>query len=155
LTKSPTKKKGTVMTLVGQRQARDNFAFIHQRSAAECQKCQLYSVCMKNLETDRLYKVVRVHDRSFPCPLHEDGVRLVEVEEPEIRAAMDHRHLFEGAVVAFTPMRCNKLSCRNFEACNPVGLKEGDKCRIERSLGSISCPAGEPLVLASLRRLRE
>ncbi len=152
MNKAAAKKEGAVMTLVGQRQARENFTFIHQGSATECQKCQLFTVCMKNLATNRIYKIVRVHDRSFPCPMHEDGVRLVEVEEPEIRAAIDCRHLFEGAIVKFAPIKCSRLNCSHFEACNPVGLAEGDKCRIEKSFGPIPCPLGQKLVLASLRR---
>jgi uncharacterized protein (UPF0179 family) len=152
LNESAAKKEGTVMTLVGQRQARENFTFIHQGSAAECQKCQLFTVCMKNLVTNRLYRIVRVHDRSFPCPMHEDGVRLVEVEEPEIRVAIDCRHFFEGAIVKFVPIKCKRQNCSNFEVCNPVGLTEGDRCRIEKSFGPISCPRGQKLVLASLRR---
>lgn len=145
--------KKPVVTLVGVRQARDGFVFIHQGISSECEDCECNEVCIKNLENGRVYKVVRVREKTFPCKLHEKGVRVVEVVESDILAALPSKLAIEGAVITFRKQECDVQACEHFEHCVPCGLLDGDRCVIVEVGGNVACSGGLSLVKVVLRRL--
>jgi len=145
-------KKPTV-TLVGVRQAREGFVFIHQGTGSECEGCEYHEVCVKNLETGRVYKIVGVREKTFPCKLHEGGVRVVEVVESDVLTALPSKLAIEGAVITFRRQECDVQACEHFERCVPCGLLDGDRCVIVEAGGNIACLEGLLLVKVVLRRL--
>ncbi|MFQ6080949.1 MAG: UPF0179 family protein [Candidatus Bathyarchaeia archaeon] len=143
----------SVITLVGVRQAKEGFVFIHQGPSSGCEDCEYYQVCIKNLETGRVYKVVRLREKVFPCKLHEAGVRVVEVVESDILAALPLKLAIEGAVVTFRKAECDIHACEHYELCVPRGLVNGDHCTVLEVGENVACSKGLSLVKAVLRRL--
>jgi len=103
----------------------------------------------------RVYEVVGLRDKTFPCRLHEDGVRVVEVVESDIPATVPSRKALEGAVITFQSQRCDALPCEHSELCEPVGLCDGDRCKIVEVREKIKCKRGLSLVKVLLSRLSD
>lgn len=147
-------REKSVITLVGVKQAKKGFVFIHQGPSSNCEGCKYYQVCIKNLETGRVYKVVKLREKVFPCMLHEAGARVVEVVESNILAALPSKLAIEGAVITFRKGDCNVQACEHLELCAPRGLANGDQCTVLKIGEKILCPNDLSLVKALLRRLR-
>ncbi|MDQ1279856.1 MAG: uncharacterized protein QG670_1118 [Thermoproteota archaeon] len=110
---------------------------------------------MVGLDKGRIYSVAVVRDKSFSCRVHEEGVRVVEIVEPDLEAVIENRMAFPGGIITYQPQECQEISCPNFKKCVPIGLTKGDKCKIIDVEGSIQCPSGRPLLLAKLHRSME
>jgi uncharacterized protein (UPF0179 family) len=145
----------TLVTLVGKRQARVGSEFVYMGRATKCTECDLRKVCCDKLESGRVYTVVVVRDKLHDCPIHEDGVQLVEVEEASATVTLPSHQLFEGAVFSFHPVHCDEWQCPHNRACNPDGLKEADRCRVEKVLQKtgLDCSRKQKLGLAAVRRV--
>lgn len=137
--------------MVGVKQAKEGFMFLHEGPAGQCKDCEYYNVCMKNLETGRVYRVLKARDRTIPCKLHLDGAQVAEVVESEVEAALDKKCAIPGVIVTFSGRTCH--SCENQERCRPQGLVDGDRCKVLEVRQPISCPAGQGLVLSVLQRV--
>lgn len=146
-------RERSVITLVGVRQAKEGFVFIHQGSSQKCGGCQYYSICIENLEVGRVYKIVGLRENVFPCRLHESGARVVEVVEPEISAALPSKLAIEGAVITFLKIDCDVQACENREICFPRGLVNKDQCTVLKIGENLACSKGLSLVKAMLHRL--
>ena len=146
-------RERSVITLVGVRQAKEGFVFIHQGPSSSCEGCEYYQVCLKNLEAGRVYKVVRLREKVFPCRLHEAGARVVEVVESDILAALPSKLAIEGAVITFQKAECDVQACEHHELCVPRGLVNGDHCTVLKIGENVACSKGLSLVKAVLRRL--
>ena len=147
-------KKETI-TVVGIKQSKTGFQFLHAKPLTECENCRLYKVCMTNLEADRVYEIIEVREKQFPCNIHEDGVRIVKVVEADREAAINPKFVFPQAVITLTTQECHNLSCSHYATCVPQGLKNGDKVKILKVKEAIDCPEGHSLVEVILRRLPE
>ncbi|MFQ6094835.1 MAG: UPF0179 family protein [Candidatus Bathyarchaeia archaeon] len=149
---TPSQRKVTI-TLVGLNQAKEGFTFIHRGPTPKCGGCEYLHVCVRNLESGRIYKVVGLRDKTLYCPLSEEDMRVVEVVESEIEGAIPSKQAMEGAMILFQPEECDVEDCKNFEFCFPKGLLNGDRCEIVGVTGSLQCPRGLPLVRVLLRRV--
>jgi len=145
-------KKRRIITLIGVNQATKNFKFLFSASSTQCEKCEYHKVCIENLEQGRVYQVVRVLQNVFPCPLHEEGVRAVEVVEADIIASIPSKLAVEGATIVFKAQECGEVECKNAVFCNPKGLLDGDKCIVVKIERKLRCVEGFSLVKALLRR---
>lgn len=148
-----TENKRPIITLVGQRQARRGFSFLNEGSLKECESCSLIKVCVAKLEAGRIYVVADVRDKIFPCPIHEEGVQVVEVVEPNVEANIERRIAFPCGIITFQPQMCKEASCRDYGRCVPQGVKAGDKCKIVEVKARVVCPLNLQLVLAVLQRV--
>jgi uncharacterized protein (UPF0179 family) len=120
----------------------------------ECETCKLRNTCM-NLEPSRRYRVLGIRgELVHECPIHEAGVRAVEVTESPIIAALDSRKAFPGSKIAFEAVHCDDSTCRMYEICHPIGLREGERCTIVEVVGESpeECPRGNMLKLVELKR---
>ncbi len=144
-----------LVTLVGKRQAQIGKEFVYLGRSTKCLECPLRKVCCDKLEPDRVYVVTVVRDRTHECPVHEEGVQIVEVEEATEKVALPTHQLFENAVLTFHPHHCDELECPNYEACNPKGLRTEDRCRVEKVLqkANLPCSKERKLGLAIVRRV--
>ncbi|UCE81100.1 MAG: UPF0179 family protein [Methanobacteriota archaeon] len=118
-----------LVTVVGNKQCKEGFEFVFGGPLAECRDCKVRNVCF-HLEENRRYKVRSVRDVQHDCRIHEDGVRVVEVEKIPLRAAIPARVALEGAMLTFEDTRCGNLSCANYRACRPLGASEGMRFKI-------------------------
>ena len=148
------KMKGKyLITLIGVRQAKEGYAFIHHGPSTLCEDCKYRRVCIESLEVGRIYEVVGLREKGFPCKLHEAGVRVVEVTESDIWTVLSHKLAIEGAVITFQPQECDMQTCKSYEKCVPRGLFKGDRCTISEIGEKIVCPKGLLLVRVVLHRL--
>jgi hypothetical protein len=146
-------KKRRIITLISAKQARKGFKFVFHTSSAQCENCGYYHVCIESLESGRVYQVTSLRKNIFPCPLHEEGVRVVEVVEAKALTAIPSKLAVEGATIVFKTQLCKEITCKNAVLCRPVGLVDGDKCIIVEVKGKLDCIEGSSLVKAKLRRI--
>jgi len=99
--------------------------------------------------------VIAIRDKAFSCKIHEEGVRVVEVVEPDLEVVIESRLAFPCGIIPYQPQECRQISCTNYKKCVPQGLKKGDKCKIVEVSGQVKCPLDRSLVLAMLRRSTE
>ena len=140
------------ITVVGFKQAKKGFSFLHSTALEECKSCELLRTCMESLEAGRIYRVTKVRNKVFPCKVHDEGVRVVEVEESCLEVAIESRVCFPLATITFHPQGCKNLRCNNSRVCTPGGLTNGDKCKILEVKERIECPLKRPLVRARVER---
>jgi len=137
------------ITMVGVKAAKEGVEFVYMGMAEECKGCKLLNVC-SNLEGKRAYKVVKTRDAVHDCPVHEEGVRAVEVEVVPFKAAIQARTIMEGSLIVYAPVDCDHIGCPNHKTCRPMGAGTEGKKRILVSIGAIDCPRGLTLKLVML-----
>ncbi len=150
-----------IVTLIGAKLANvgDEFIFLGVSNSKKCEECKLKKACM-NLEVGRRYRIEHVRDEiKHDCSIHEAGVRVIEVIEPEIRVAIDAKYAFKGSKIVFEPVDCEITDYNLFDLCHPLGLKEGDKCTIMDVIGDgenkILMAQGLNLKLVDVKREKE
>jgi uncharacterized protein (UPF0179 family) len=127
--------------------------FLHEGPLPECEACQVFAVCMRNLKAGHIYRVVEVREKTFPCSVHADGAQVVRVVEPELAVAIESRLAFPGGIITFAPPDCGRRACSAYPRCVPAGAANGDRCRVVTVDGEIECPVNRSLRLATLRRV--
>jgi len=141
-----------LITFCGLKQARIGFRFVHLGPANRCLGCDLHRFCQGRLQEGRVYVIVGLRPKTFPCALHEGGVRAAEVEEATIEAAVPVRSAIEGAVILFNQQECQVRNCPSTQSCHPIGLFNGDRCQLLSLSGKVGCPEGRELRTALLKR---
>lgn len=147
------KQEKPLITLIGTGQAKLGMVFIHRGSSQKCLECRYFQVCIKNLEADRVYKIVKVRDRVLPCRLYETNMQVVEVKEAEITTAIPSRLAVDGATITFQKLECQLQNCESYELCFPKGLMDEERCHIIEVTESLHCPLGLSLRKAVLQRV--
>lgn len=138
-----------LITLIGAPQAHVGRRFHFIGPLTECRECRLKGICF-NLEPGRLYEITGVRDAEHDCPVHEDKVKVVEVEKRPTEAAVQHKKAIDGSMITFEAMRCDSRGCVNYTYCHPVGLEDGMKLSIGEIAGELECARGERLHLVRL-----
>ncbi|MCD6530664.1 UPF0179 family protein [Candidatus Bathyarchaeota archaeon] len=147
--------KERIVTLLGVKQARVGYCFVFLDDSNEyCNGCERRPVCLGNLEAKRVYRVIKVRGRIFPCKVHAEGVSVVEVVEADIIAAVPKSQAFEGAILTFQSLECEDLECPMYEICHPQGVSDGEKCKVLKIDKNFFCPKSFPLVKVLLRRVQ-
>ncbi len=142
-----------IITLVGSKQARIGFTFVHEGPAKVCKNCNYNTVCVDNLKRGWVYQVVSLRDKNLPCEIHEGNARVVEVQQAEIKSVIESRLAIPKGIISFNSQNCENEDCPNFSFCVPMFLKEGDKCKIADVKNPIDCPLSRSLVFALLLRV--
>src|SRR4030043_2117379 len=94
------------VTLIGKKQARKGFRFLFEGEAGLCSGCSVKKVCLGNLKSGRLYEIVKISDRGFPCVCHSEEAVVVEVNEPLIDAAIFSKTAISGALIKYEKHEC-------------------------------------------------
>ncbi len=81
--------------------------------------------------------------------MHDGGVRVVEVEELPIVAAVN-KDARLGSKVKIETMDCMHLDCENYELCHNPAIQENKSYKILKILEPINCLDGRSLVKAEL-----
>jgi len=144
--------KKNIITIIGENQARVGFKFLFHGYSIECEDCEYKKACLNNLEQDRVYEVVKIAKKKLECKLHGNGSRVVEVAEKSVEAAVESRIAIQDAIIEFNLIKCDFMICENYKKCIPMGLSEGDKCKILEVMENIKCPKGNELTLTFLLR---
>lgn len=133
-----------LVTVVGERQCKKGFEFVFGGPLSECKDCKVRNVCF-HLEPNRRYVVKEIRDVHHECRVHEEGVRVVEVEKVPTRHALPTRAAVEGSMVTFEETDCNHIGCPNYRLCKPSGASEGMRFRIIAVEDDVECLKGKSL----------
>ena len=139
------------ITLVGKDVAETGYEFVYLGEAEECSGCRLRTVC-NSLDRGSRYKVTEVRKQEHDCALLEGGIVAVRVEKTAAPAVLPKRGLMDGVTVTFTEPRCGMPGCPNWNLCNPVGRRTGDKLSVVRVDAAAECPAGERVARVEVLR---
>lgn len=134
------------------KQARPGYTFLFNGSADSCRQCDYCLPCTGSLENERVYTVKRVMNKELPCILQAGKGKVVEVEEPTKEVFIDPRSAIPGAIITLSLVRCQRSDCKNWERCLPLGLVNGDRCRVLRIGDEVTCLVGSRLVQVSVQR---
>lgn len=142
-----------IVTMLSVSQAKVGETFIYRGYGQKCPGCKYFRVCAENLNEGRVYKVINMRKRTFRCEAYDVEMRVVDVVEAEIEAAVPSKQAIEGIILTFHPQDCSNELCENYMLCSPIGLIENDRCEVVRVHGRISCSRGLQLVKVLLRRV--
>ncbi|KYC53041.1 MAG: hypothetical protein AMQ74_00534 [Candidatus Methanofastidiosum methylothiophilum] len=138
-----------ILTLLPKNLAKSGFSFVAGKGDKECKECRFFKTCVENLKEGRIYIVSSVRNIEHPCSIHDSGVKLVEVIESSIEAAIPKKFAIEGSTGIFS-FSC-KESCPSRDYCMPDGLIIGDKFEILSIKEKIECPLGHNIVRVTLK----
>lgn len=69
-----------LVTLIGEKLAKEGDAFTYIGPNNECRNCKLKTVCF-NLKPGKAYKITKIRDKRHSCDIHDKNVVVVEVQE--------------------------------------------------------------------------
>ncbi len=147
-------RRKTLITIVSSPQAKVGSVFLFKGPGLECNDCEYYRVCIRNVEPQRVYRVIHVRNRKLKCAKYGTEMRVVEVVDEEVQAAIPSKQAISGAIITFKPPDCKKEDCDNYELCYPIGLRDGDRCEVVEVTESLQCSSQFPLKRAFLRLAR-
>lgn len=128
-----------LVTLIGEKQVKEGNEFIYSGPLSECKDCRLKGVCF-NLEEGKRYRISSVRRLHHNCRVHEEGVRVVEVEVVPVSTAIPVKAAVEGSTVTIDIPDCKEIGCDHYRICHPIGLKTRQKMMIVEVKGKIKCP---------------
>jgi len=138
-----------LVTVVGESQCKKGFEFVFSGPLAECRECKVKNVCF-HLEPNRLYRVIEVRDVHHDCKVHEEGVRVVEVEKLPTKTALPSKSAIEGSMITYEETNCDFIGCPNYRICRPAGAAEGMRFRIASVGDEIECRRDKALKIVLL-----
>jgi uncharacterized protein (UPF0179 family) len=100
--------------------------------------------------------VVEIKDRVLECPedFHKEPMRLVRLEKPELKASMHNKDIYEGSIINFVPVSCDRMECSYIDYCEPhkLLLHKGKRVKVEKVLEKIDkCPRGFHLSVVKMK----
>ena len=137
-----------LVTLIGEKLAKENLEFIYLGPNNECKNCKLKTACF-NLKKGGRYRIKKIRDKHHDCSVYEKGVRVVEVEELPLIAAVDTKFV-EGATLKIDT-ECPHRACDNYMICNPMAIQRDKKYTVAKIIEKIDCPVGKKLNKVELR----
>ena len=138
----------SLVTLVGERMAKEGLEFIYMGPHTNCKNCKLKTVCF-NLKKGRKYRIVNVRDKKHSCNMHDGGVRVVEVEELPLIVAV-RKGTRKNARIKIKAAGCMHLDCQHYELCHNPGIQGDKEYKVVKILEPIKCKDGKGLVKAEL-----
>jgi len=137
-----------LVTLIGEKLAKEDTNFIYLGPNNECKSCKLKTVCF-NLKPGRRYKITKIRDKRHNCNIHIGTTIVVEVQEIPIIVAIDKK-LSEGSTAKIEKYNCKKIGCEHYELCHSRALQKDKKYKITKIYGNIDCHMGYSLQKAEL-----
>ena len=146
------RRKRIIITLIGKGQAKVGGVFIHRGPGAKCIECKYYQVCIENIESGRVYEIVKVREKTLFCSQYEMEMQVVEVVNAKIPSAIPSKQAIPGAIITFRRPVCNEEEkCVYYDLCFPEGLKSGDRCEVVEVIQNVQCLLGSPRKKVLLR----
>jgi len=128
----------TLITLIGEKLAKQNEEFIYLGPNNECRNCKLKTVCF-NLQQGREYKINKVRDKQHSCNIHEGNVVVVEVNPLPIIASIDKKES-EGSKIKINKIECENIGCDNYQLCLNRAIQRDKTYKIKKIHEKIDCP---------------
>ena len=135
--------------MIGEKQAKVGTCFVYRGFVPDCRECKLKAVCF-NLDSGATYRIKAVRDVRHECKMHEDAVRVVEVEKLRCVVGLGRKFALEGSTITFEEPKCRNLGCEKYRICHPLGVERGSKYKVIEVHGDIECPEGNKMVEALL-----
>ena len=139
----------SMLTVVGTSLAKKGTEIIFLGPLSECKICKVKNICF-HLDKGSHYKIVGVRDVKHECSVHEDGVKVVEIEKLPFDVIMDKKKVIEGSTVTFGTASCIERGCEHYLSCYPPGLDAKRKLKIIKVHEDVECAAGKGLVKVTI-----
>jgi uncharacterized protein (UPF0179 family) len=136
-----------LVTLIGEKLAKNNTEFIYIGPNNECRNCKLKTVCF-NLKIGRRYEITNVRDKKHNCNVHEGTVIVIEVQEKPIQAAIDKK-IAEGTKTKMENINCKNIGCENYDLCS-IDINKDKTFIVKKIIEDIKCPIGNELQKAEI-----
>lgn len=131
-----------MLTVVGRRLAKEGAEFTFMGPLSDCKDCKVRNICF-HLEKGVKYRVVGTRDKTHDCPMHEEGVVVVQVEPVPRRAVIRGKLAVEGTNFEHSPPNCRVRRCEHRQLCFLAGVEPGQKKRVAKVLGKVGCALGQ------------
>ncbi|WP_445474516.1 UPF0179 family protein [Methanococcoides methylutens] len=144
----------TAITLIGTKLAKVGEEFFFEGETPECEHCKLKNTCM-DLEKGRKYRIVKVRNQTtHECFVHDKGALVVDVIKAPIIAAIDSKKAIKGATIRYQVPDCDAdLDAETYDLCHPKGLRNGDKCTINKVMESVDIESDPSVSLKKVELL--
>ena len=137
-----------LVTLIGEKLAKEDNEFIYLGPDNDCRNCKLKTVCF-NLKPGRHYKITKIRDKRHNCSIHDGNAAVIEVQEMPIFTAINKK-LSEGCETKIEKKECRNIGCPHYELCNNIALQKDKNYKITETYESIDCIMGYELQKAKL-----
>ena len=122
------------LSLVGTRLATEGGEFVYRGESDGCEGCPYRKQCL-NLDTGTRYRITDVRDgEQLDCPVHQDGVIAVDVEQAPFEANVPSKVAYAGSKVSMAG-HCPHTECPSHDLCEPLGGDMDAEYRIVEVLG--------------------
>ncbi|RLE40347.1 hypothetical protein DRJ16_07235 [Candidatus Woesearchaeota archaeon] len=138
-----------LLTVIGRRLAKPGMEFIFTGPNSNCKDCKVKTICF-HLEQGAKYRVLRTREIVHDCPLHEENVVIVEVEETSREAVIPKKQAHEGTTITIELPKCNFRGCQHYTLCFPIGMESGLKRQVNAVSETVECAIGQDRVRAVL-----
>ena len=139
-----------LLTVIGKRLAKDGLTFTFMGPLSNCKECKVKNICF-HLEHGRQYKIVGTRDVLHECPIHEEGVVVVEIEPVTEQRVIPRKQAMEGSTISIDLAKCRERHCVYYRLCLPFGAVTGQKRNVVKVGKKVDCPKGEDRVLVELQ----
>ncbi len=135
-----------MITLIGEKLAREGLEFQYLGPLLECRDCKLKNVCF-NLDEGKWYRIKKVRNKEHKCKVHEGNkVVTVEVEEIPVPIVIDVSTVVEGETIEYRRINHRDYECGgDYDLYHPIGLRDGMKIKIVKIEGEIKCKKDKTL----------
>jgi len=137
-----------LVTLIGEKLAKENDEFIYLGPQNDCKNCKLKTVCF-NLKPGGRYKITKVRDKRHSCSVHDGNAAVVEVQEMPIITSIDKR-ISEGNITKIEKKECNNIGCKHYKLCFSIRIQHDKQYKVEKIYEHIECQEGYELQKAEL-----
>lgn len=138
-----------LLTVIGKRLAKEGLTFTFIGPLSNCKECKVKNICF-HLEKSRVYRVLNGRDVLHECPVHEEGVVVVEVEPISQKAVIPKKQAMEGSTITMELHRCYERGCESYRLCFPIGMEPGQKKKVGKVGRKVNCPRGDDRVTVEL-----
>jgi uncharacterized protein (UPF0179 family) len=133
-----------LVTLIGEKIAKEDNEFIYIGPNNDCRNCKLKTVCF-NLKPGRKYKITKIRDKRHSCSIHEGNTAVVEVTEMPLIVAIEKNLIEESTIKIEEKNECRNIGCDNFKLCNNLALQNEKTYVIKNIYDTVICPIGNEL----------
>ena len=134
-----------MLTVIGTKLAKPGMEFTFMGALADCKECKVRNICF-HLDKGTRYRVVGSRNVRHDCPMHEEGVVVVQVEPVPRKAVIPKKQAIEGSTISYETPRCKQRSCGNYALCFLLGMEAGQKRKVTEVIGKVECLAGQSRV---------
>ncbi|MEM2218339.1 MAG: UPF0179 family protein [Thermofilaceae archaeon] len=116
----------------------------------KCIKCPFYKVCAGTLRSGGRYKVKAIRRKAHTCPLLNERMVVIEVEEMPALSTVESKLAVEGLTFRYKIPRCERESCLRYLLCNNTYFIEGEQVKVVAVHGKVACPENRVISLVEL-----